>query len=177
MQSLSLEVMGQIQEPYSIKNGKSLNRKVSHRVPQSVECPTLGFGSGRDLMVCGIEPHVGLCSDSEEPAWDSLSLPLSLPLPCSLSLFCSLKINKLLKTFNKKEKSYRHKKKGDITSDQEDLGSGKMIARQDFEDCLASQPAGTGGTFPDPIILSRGDSRGAPGIAGNCVWLEGGSGQ
>ena len=25
------------------------------------------FGSGRDLMVCEFEPHVGLCVDSSEP--------------------------------------------------------------------------------------------------------------
>ena len=28
------------------------------------------------------KPHVGLCADSVEPAWDSLSLPLPLPLLC-----------------------------------------------------------------------------------------------
>ena len=50
-------------------------------VAQLVECPTLDLGSGHDLTVCGIEARVGLCADSEGPAWDSLS-PLSLPLPC-----------------------------------------------------------------------------------------------
>ena len=25
------------------------------------------FGSGHDLVVCGFEPHVGLCADSSEP--------------------------------------------------------------------------------------------------------------
>ena len=39
------------------------------------------------------EPLVGLCVDRVEPAWDSLSLSVSLPLPpCILSV--SLKINK-----------------------------------------------------------------------------------
>ena len=52
---------------------------------QSVKRLTLDFGSGHDLMVRGIEPRVGLCADSVEPAWDFLSLSL-------LSL--SLKINK-----------------------------------------------------------------------------------
>ena len=47
----------------------------------SVKRATLDFGSGRDLPVRGLEPHPGLCADSEEPAWDSLSLPLSLPPP------------------------------------------------------------------------------------------------
>ena len=45
------------------------------------------FGSGHDLPVCGIESHVWLCSDSAEPAWDSLSpcLPASPLLALSLS--------------------------------------------------------------------------------------------
>ena len=55
---------------------------------QSVERPTLGFGSGHDLTVRGFKPSIGLRADIAEPAWDSLSL--SLPLPCSIS-----KINKL----------------------------------------------------------------------------------
>ena len=56
---------------------------------QSVKHPTLGFGSGHDLMVCGIEPHVGLCADIIEPALEATSLPL----PHSFSL----RINKHLK--------------------------------------------------------------------------------
>ena len=36
-------------------------------VAQSVEHPTLDFGSGHDLMVCEFEPRVGLCADSSEP--------------------------------------------------------------------------------------------------------------
>ena len=44
---------------------------------QLVKHPTLDFGSGHDLAVRGIEPHVGLQADSAEPAWDSLSLSLS----------------------------------------------------------------------------------------------------
>ena len=43
-------------------------------VAQSVKHPTLGFGSGHDLMVHEFGPCIGLCADSEEPAWDSLSL-------------------------------------------------------------------------------------------------------
>ena len=57
------------------------------------------------ISVYEFEPHIGLCADSVEPAWDSLSLSSSLPLPCSLSfpvslslsLFSSLKTNKHLK--------------------------------------------------------------------------------
>ena len=56
-------------------------------VAQSVKHPTLGFGSGHDLRVCGFEPCAWLCADSAGPAWDSLFLSLSLPLPpLSLSL-------------------------------------------------------------------------------------------
>ena len=44
-------------------------------VAQSVEHPTLDFGSGHDLVVRGIESHIRLCADGAEPAWDSLSPP------------------------------------------------------------------------------------------------------
>ena len=48
------------------------------------------LGSGHNLEVHGIEPRIGLCADSVEPAWDSLSFSLSaLPLfvwVCVLSL-------------------------------------------------------------------------------------------
>ena len=53
---------------------------------QSVERPTLDFGSGHDLTVCGIEPYIGLCTDSVEPTWDSLPPSLSLSAPPLLSL-------------------------------------------------------------------------------------------
>ena len=45
---------------------------------QSVNHPISDFGSGHDLIVHGIEPHVGLCADSVESAWDSLPPSLSL---------------------------------------------------------------------------------------------------
>ena len=57
-------------------------------VAQSVKCPTLDLGSGHDLMVCEFKPLVGLCTDSTEPDWDSVSL--SLPLPCLFSLCLTL---------------------------------------------------------------------------------------
>ena len=44
---------------------------------QSVNPPTLDFGSGHDLLVCEIEPCIGLHADSSEPAWDSISMLLS----------------------------------------------------------------------------------------------------
>lgn len=54
-------------------------------VAQLVKHQTLDFSSGHDLMVCEIEPHIELCNDSTEPAWDSLSLPISLSISLSLS--------------------------------------------------------------------------------------------
>ena len=58
-------------------------------VAQLVKHPTLDFGSGHHPTVCEFETHVGLHADSTEPAWDSLSLPLSLPLLCSHTLYLS----------------------------------------------------------------------------------------
>ena len=57
------------------------------RGAQSVELPTLGISSGHDPAVREIEPRIGLCADSAEPAWDSLSLACS----CSLSLKINFK--------------------------------------------------------------------------------------
>ena len=59
---------------------------------QSVERLTLGFGSGPDLTVRRMEPHVRLCADSLEPACnDTLSLSFcAAPL---LRLTHCLKIN------------------------------------------------------------------------------------
>ena len=48
-------------------------------VAQSIKCLTLDFGSGHDLTVCGFWPCVGLYANSAKPAWDSLSLSLSVP--------------------------------------------------------------------------------------------------
>ena len=50
-------------------------------VAQLVKCPTLGFSSGHDLSVHGLEPCIGLCADSVETAWDSLSPSLSVASP------------------------------------------------------------------------------------------------
>ena len=43
-------------------------------VAQSVKHLTLDFASGHDLTVLEFEPYFGLCADSTECAWDSLSL-------------------------------------------------------------------------------------------------------
>ena len=50
-------------------------------VTQLVRYMTLDFGSGHGFMVCEFKPHVGLCTDSMEPAWDSLSPSHSAPPP------------------------------------------------------------------------------------------------
>ena len=57
-------------------------------VAQSGKHRTPDFSSGHDLMVHELKPHIGLCTDGVESAWDSLSLSLSLslPLPHLLSL-------------------------------------------------------------------------------------------
>ena len=47
---------------------------------QLVKHLTLDLSSGRDLLVRGFEPCVGLCADSAEPAWDSAS-PSICPSP------------------------------------------------------------------------------------------------
>ena len=58
---------------------------------QLVKYLTLDFGLGHNLMVCETEPFIGLCADSMEPDWDSLS-------PSFFLLPLHLKINKHLKT-------------------------------------------------------------------------------
>ena len=69
-------------------------------VAQSVERPTLGFDSGHDLMVCEFEPHIGLCTDGADPAWDSFSLPFSL-FPSSAHAHSLSKNKYTLKNFDK----------------------------------------------------------------------------
>ena len=61
-------------------------------VAQVVKHLTLDFGMGHDLMFCEFES----CTDSVEPAWDSLSHSLPLPLPhsCLFSLSLSLSLSK-----------------------------------------------------------------------------------
>ena len=68
---------------------------------QLAKRPTLALGSGHDLAVHGFEPCAGFCTDSAEPAWDSLSGPLSAPPPPTLAL--SLSQNKEV-NFKKKRK-------------------------------------------------------------------------
>ena len=65
---------------------------------------SVDFGLGHDLVVCGLESHVGLCADSSEPGASfgfcvsvSLSVPPLLILGRALSLS---KINKHKKITN-----------------------------------------------------------------------------
>ena len=55
-------------------------------VAQLVKRLTLDFGSGHDLMVSEFEPRFGLCADTVEPAWNSLSLSAPPMLMHCLSL-------------------------------------------------------------------------------------------
>ena len=57
---------------------------------QLVKHLTLDFGSGHDLTVPEIEPCMGLSTSGTEPAWDSLSLPLSPSAPPQLMLALTL---------------------------------------------------------------------------------------
>ena len=65
-----------------------IKTSLGHLVAQSVRPLTLDFGSRHDLMVCGIKPLIGLCTDSIEPPWDSLPPLLSAPplLMCTYGL-------------------------------------------------------------------------------------------
>ena len=67
-------------------------------------------GSGHDLTLWGIQPPVGLCVDSVEPIWDSLSLSVSLYAPPpthmrsrSLSLSLFLHKHEKIKQKNKED--------------------------------------------------------------------------
>ena len=60
---------------------------------QSVKHPNLDFGSGHDLTVCEIDPCIGLCVESVEPVWDSLSLSPTHIL--CLSLKINIFLNKI----------------------------------------------------------------------------------
>ena len=56
---------------------------------------TLDFKSGHDLRVCEFEPHVGICTDSTEAAWNFL-FPSFCPSPTHIHVHThapSLKIN------------------------------------------------------------------------------------
>ena len=67
-------------------------------VAQSVKCPTLGFGSGRDLTVHEFKPHIRLRAvRSLLGILSLLSLPLLHSHMPSLALSLSLSLSKLKK--------------------------------------------------------------------------------
>ena len=76
-----------------VNNTKIWSAWVAHWV----ERLALGFGSGHDLTVHGFKSCEGLCTDSKELAWDSLSVCLSLSLPLPCLCFLSLSQNKHFK--------------------------------------------------------------------------------
>ena len=52
-----------------IQNSFTALKMCSERlVAQSAKHASLDFGSGQDLMVCEFESHIGLCTDSVDPA-------------------------------------------------------------------------------------------------------------
>ena len=60
-------------------------------VAQSVKHPSLGFSSVRDLTVHEFEPHIRLCTESAETAWDFLFymhlLTLSVSQKINIKIF------------------------------------------------------------------------------------------
>ena len=55
---------------------------------QLVKCPTRGFGSGRDLIVCEFKPCIGLCAESTGLLGIiSAAPPLGLTLSLKIILF------------------------------------------------------------------------------------------
>ena len=71
-------------------------------VAQSDKHQTPDFDSGHDLVAHEIKPRVGLCTDSAEPAWDSLSL--TLLCLCTSSLSHSLALSLSNENFKKEIK-------------------------------------------------------------------------
>ena len=82
---------------FAPKGNKEVERRVSvdvlsrrgfwvSWVAELVKCLTLDFSLDHDLTVGEIEHHVRLCTDSMEPAWDSLSSSLSDLPPLTLRL-------------------------------------------------------------------------------------------
>ena len=59
------------------------NKFEGRGVAKWVDHPTLDLNLGHDLPVCGFKSHIGLCTDSMDPAWDSVSLFLCLSLSFS----------------------------------------------------------------------------------------------
>ena len=109
-------------------------------VAQSVKRLTPDFGSGLDLMVHGIEPRVGLCADSMEPAWDPLSPSLSAPPAVILILSPSLSASKISKHFFLKEKKGENGKFHVTILPQPETKQESVIVPSCRPDCSYSTP-------------------------------------
>ena len=73
----------------SVAGSQKVKNEIITRVARSVKrllILALDFGSGHGVTIRGIKPRVGLCTDSAEPAWGSLSLSLCPSPACALSL-------------------------------------------------------------------------------------------
>ena len=83
-----------------ICNGKYNLRGAQVALP--VKHPTLDLSSGHDLTVREFKPHIGLCADGVEPAWDSVS-PSLCPSPACAHTHASPLNIITFKNFLKKE--------------------------------------------------------------------------
>ena len=68
--------------------------EISHWGAKLVKPLILDVGSGHDLEVCEFKPSIGLCTDSMEPASDSVSSCLCSSSAQFLSASLPLEINK-----------------------------------------------------------------------------------
>ena len=88
---------------------------------QLFEYPSLDFGSGHDPRVMGSGSKLGM-----EPAWDSLSLPLSVPHPHSSTHLCSLSLS--LSVSQKQNKTKRKNKSSTLLLRKGSLNSGPFLS-------------------------------------------------
>ena len=79
---LRLQTNSELRESQQYRKSR-MGEGVGAWTAQLVKHRTLGFGSGLDLTVGEFEPRAGLCDDSTESAWDSLSPARSLSLSLS----------------------------------------------------------------------------------------------
>ena len=93
---------------------QSLRLKLCGRAPGWSVSWASDFSSGHDLRVHGFNPLIGLCTDSAEPASNSLPLSLSLPAPSPFSLPLPKNKQKL------KKKTLQKRRKG-LDGEKQDL--------------------------------------------------------
>ena len=73
----------------TVNKNRQIYRDRGIGVAQSVKHLTFDLGSSHDLTVGDTEPRLRLCTDSMEPAWDSVSLTLYPSSAHTLSLSLS----------------------------------------------------------------------------------------